>query len=317
MLRDVAVPVLPDLSPFELGVLCEVFGIDRTDQGVPKFDFAICAEHPGVPMPTRTGFSISADHGFDRLASADLIAVPAIDSGPYPEALLQALRDAVARGARVMSVCSGAFVLAAAGVLDGRRATTHWAHADDLAAQYPEIDVELDVLYVEDGPVLTSAGTAAGIDACLHLVRQDHGTRVASTIARRMVVPPTRDGGQRQYVESPIPEVGADTLQPILEWAIEHLDQDLSIPALARRALMSERTFARRFRAETGATPHQWVTGQRVLLARRMLETTDASVEQIAARTGLGTAAILRHHFTRIVGTSPQAYRRTFCTLSA
>ena len=317
MLRTIAVPVLPQLSPFELGVLCEVFGIDRTDQGVPAFDFLICAETPGAAVPTRTGFAITAAHGFDRLADADLIAVPAIESGPYPEALLQGLRDAVARGARVMSVCSGAFVLAAAGVLDGRRATTHWFHTDELAARYPAIDVELDVLFVEDGPVLTSAGTAAGIDACLHLVREEFGAAVASTIARRMVVPPQRDGGQRQYVESPVPEVGADTLQPVLEWALEHLDRDLSVPALARRALMSERTFARRFRAETGATPHQWVTGQRVLLARRMLETTDASVEQIASRTGLGTAAILRHHFTRIVGASPQAYRRNFCSLSA
>ena len=317
MLRTIAVPVLPQLSPFELGVLCEVFGIDRTDQGVPAFDFLICAENPGEAVPARTGFAITAEHGFDRLADADLIAVPAIEEGPYPEALLQGLRDAVARGARVMSVCSGAFVLAAAGVLDGRRATTHWFHTDELARRYPAIDVELDVLFVEDGPVLTSAGTAAGIDACLHLVREEFGAAVASTIARRMVVPPQRDGGQRQYVESPVPEVGADTLQPVLEWALEHLDEDLSVPALARRALMSERTFARRFRAETGATPHQWVTGQRVLLARRMLETTDASVEQIASRTGLGTAAILRHHFTRIVGASPQAYRRNFCALSA
>jgi len=317
MLRNIAVPVLPHLSPFELGVLCEVFGIDRTGQGVPAFEFAVCAERPGEPLPVQTGFTLVAEHGFDRLAEADLIAVPAVEEGPYPEALLQALRDAVARGARVMSVCSGAFVLAAAGVLDGRRATTHWFHADRPAELYPEVDVELDVLYVEDGPVLTSAGTAAGIDACLHLVREELGSDVASTIARRMVVPPQREGGQRQYVESPVPVVGCDTLQPVLEWAVEHLDEDLSVGALARRALMSERTFARRFRAETGSTPHQWVSGQRVLLARRMLESTDASVDQIAARTGLGTAAILRHHFTRIVGASPQAYRRNFCTLSA
>ena len=177
--------------------------------------------------------------------------------------------------------------------------------------------VELDVLYVEDGTILTSAGTAAGIDACLHLVRRELGSEVAATIARRMVVPPQREGGQRQYVESPVPHVGADTLQPVLEWAVEHLDEDLSVAALARRAMMSERTFARRFRAETGSTPYHWVTGQRVLLARRMLESTTASVEQVAARCGLGTAAILRHHFTRVVGTSPQAYRRSFCTIPA
>ncbi len=217
----------------------------------------------------------------------------------------------------MLSVCSGAEVLAASGILDGRRCTTHWMYAADLAARYPLATVELDVLYVEDGTVLTSAGTAAGIDACLHLVRRELGSEVAATIARRMVVPPQREGGQRQYVESPVPQVGADTLQPVLEWAVENLEEDLSVAALARRAMMSERTFARRFRAETGSTPYHWVTGQRVLLARRMLESTTASVEQIATRCGLGTAAILRHHFGRVVGTSPQAYRRSFCTIPA
>ena len=243
--------------------------------------------------------------------------MPASGGRDYPEALLQALRDAVDRGAWVLSVCSGAEVLAASGILDGRRCTTHWMYAADLAARHPSVTVELDVLYVEDGTILTSAGTAAGIDACLHLVRRELGSEVAATIARRMVVPPQREGGQRQYVESPVPHAGADTLQPVLEWALEHLDQDLSVAALARRAMMSERTFARRFRAETGSTPYHWVTGQRVLLARRMLESTTASVEQVAARCGLGTAAILRHHFTRVVGTSPQAYRRSFCTIPA
>jgi transcriptional regulator GlxA family with amidase domain len=317
VLSNVAVAVLPHVAPFELGTICEVFGMDRTEMGVPAFDFAICAERPGEPLPTRTGFSITAPHGFDRLAEADLIAVPASGGRDYPEALLQALRDAVDRGAWVLSVCSGAQVLAASGILDGRRCTTHWAHTADLAARHPRVTVELDVLYVEDGTILTSAGTAAGIDACLHLVRRELGSEVAATIARRMVVPPQREGGQRQYVESPVPHVGADTLQPVLEWALEHLDQDLSVAALARRAMMSERTFARRFRAETGSTPYHWVTGQRVLLARRMLESTTASVEQIATRCGLGTAAILRHHFSRVVGTSPQAYRRSFCTIPA
>jgi AraC family transcriptional regulator, transcriptional activator FtrA len=317
VLTNVAVAVLPRVAPFELGTICEVFGMDRTEMGVPAFDFAICAERPGEPLPTKAGFSITAPHGFDRLAEADLVAVPASGGRDYPEALLQALRDAVDRGAWVLSVCSGAEVLAASGILDGRRCTTHWMHAADLAARHPAVTVELDVLYVEDGTILTSAGTAAGIDACLHLVRRELGSEVAATIARRMVVPPQREGGQRQYVESPVPHVGADTLQPVLEWALEHLDQDLSVAALARRAMMSERTFARRFRAETGSTPYHWVTGQRVLLARRMLESTTASVEQVAARCGLGTAAILRHHFTRVVGTSPQAYRRSFCTIPA
>ena len=317
VLTNVAVAVLPRVAPFELGTICEVFGMDRSEMGVPAFDFAICAERPGEPLPTKAGFSITAPHGFDRLAEADLIAVPASGGRDYPEALLQALRDAVDRGAWVLSVCSGAEVLAASGILDGRRCTTHWMYAADLAARHPSVTVELDVLYVEDGTILTSAGTAAGIDACLHLVRRELGSEIAATIARRMVVPPQREGGQRQYVESPVPHVGADTLQPVLEWALEHLDQDLSGAALARRAMMSERTFARRFRAETGSTPYHWVTGQRVLLARRMLESTTASVEQVAARCGLGTAAILRHHFTRVVGTSPQAYRRSFCTIPA
>ena len=197
----------------------------------------------------------------------------------------------------MLSVCSGAEVLAASGILDGRRCTTHWMYAADLAARHPLVTVELDVLYVEDGTILTSAGTAAGIDACLHLVRRELGSEVAATIARRMVVPPQREGGQRQYVESPVPHVGADTLQPVLEWAVEHLDQDLSVAALARRAMMSERTFARRFRAETGSTPYHWVTGQRVLLARRMLESTDrlgrAGRRPLRARHGRHPAAPL------------------------
>lgn len=314
MLRNVAVPLVNTVSPFEFAVACEVFGIDRSEQGVPAFDFAVCSEEPGRPVATAMGFTLTAEHEFDRLAEADLVVVPA--SGPrhggIPEALAEQLRAAVERGAWVMSLCSGAFTLGKAGVLDGRRATTHWMHTRELAEDFPEVDVVLDVLYVEDGNVITSAGTAASIDATLHLVRKELGAAAASTIARRMVVPPQRDGGQRQYVEAPLPAVEADSLQPVLEWATENLSADLSVETLARRAMMSERTFARRFRAETGATPHAWVTTQRVLLARRLLEDTDASVEQVASRTGLGTAAILRHHFTRQVGTTPQAYRRTF-----
>ena len=314
MLRNVAVPLVNTVSPFEFAVACEVFGLDRTDQGVPSFDFAVCSEEPGRPVPTEMGFSITAQHGFERLAEADLVVVPASRprQAPIPAALAEQLRAADARGAWVMSLCSGAFTLARAGLLDGRRATTHWMNTTELAEEFPDVEVVLDVLYVEDGNIITSAGTAAGIDATLHLVRKELGARVASTIARRMVVPPQRDGGQRQYVEAPLPVVEADSLQPVLEWATENLSADLSVESLSRRAMMSERTFARRFRAETGATPHAWVTTQRVLLARRLLEDTDASVEQVASRTGLGTAAILRHHFLRQVGTTPQAYRRTF-----
>jgi transcriptional regulator GlxA family with amidase domain len=309
----VAVPLLDDVSPFELGVLCEVFGTDRSEQGLPRLDFLVCAETPGRPLRTRAGYSVVAEHGLDVLAGADLVAVPAAPLATvYPPALLQGLRDAVDRGAWVMSVCSGAFALAAAGVLDGRRCTTHWMHTDALAEAVPTATVEPDVLFVEDGTVLTSAGTAAGVDASLHLVRRELGSAVAAAIARRMVVPPQRDGGQRQYVEAPVPRYEADTLEPVLSWALERLDDDLGVERLARRAVLSERTFARRFRAETGTTPHQWVTGQRVLLARRLLEDTDLPVEEVARRTGLGTAAMLRHHFTRLVGATPVGYRRTF-----
>lgn len=312
MLHNVAVALLSPVSAFEFAVACEVFGIDRSSQGVPRFEFAVCSEKPGEPVATSTGFEVLAPHGFDRLDEADLVIVPANAQDTVPPALAYALRAAVERGAWVMSLCSGAFTLAKAGILDGRRATTHWFHAADLAEQFPEVDVELDVLYVEDGTVITSAGTAAGIDASLHLVRKELGSAVAATIARRMVVPPQRDGGQRQYVEAPVPHIEADSLQPVLEWAVEHLEADLSVQSLARRAVMSERTFARKFRAETGTTPHSWVTRQRVLLARRLLEDTDAPIEQVAMRSGMGTAAILRHHFTRQVGATPQAYRRTF-----
>ena len=313
MLRSVAVPLLDGVAPFELGVLCEVFGTDRSAQGLPRLDFQTCGERPGDALMTKSGFAIVPGHPFEAMADADLIAVPAaLAADQYPPALLTGLRDAVDRGAWVMSVCSGAFALAAAGVLDGRRCTTHWMYTTQLAQLVPSATVEHDVLFVEDHKVLTSAGSAAGIDAALHLVRRELGSAVAAGIARRMVVPPQRDGGQRQYVEAPVPTVEADTLDPVLTWAIEHLQDDLSVHQLARRAALSERTFARRFRAETGTTPHQWVTSQRVLLARRLLEDTDLPIEQIAVQAGLGTAAMLRHHFLPIVGATPVAYRRTF-----
>ena len=314
MLHNVAVPVADGVAAFELGVMCEVFGIDRSAQGLPRFDFAVCAvEEP--PLRTTSGFLIDTPHRLDRLAQADLIAVPAwrADDRGVPEPLLQALRDAVDRGARVMSVCSGAFVLAAAGLLNGRRAATHWMYADQLAAAYPEVRVDRNVLYVDEGQVLTSAGTAAGIDLCLHIVRQELGAKVANAIARRMVVPPHRDGGQAQYVEAPMPDPRrSDELGDVLTWALGHLADPLTVESLAARALMSPRTFARRFRALTGTTPHHWVLGQRVLLAQRLLEEGTASVEEVARVSGFGTAATLRLQFTRWRGTSPQGYRRAF-----
>ena len=212
-----------------------------------------------------------------------------------------------------MSVCTGAFVLAATGLLSGRRATTHWMHADRLAEQYPDIDVDPSVLYVDEGDILTSAGTAAGIDMCLHVVRKDLGAEVANAVARRMVVPPHRDGGQAQFVDLPLPTCpDSDPLTRVLDWMLEHLDEPLAVDEVARRSAMSPRHFARRFRAATGTTPHQWVLGQRVLLAQRLLESTEEPIEMIASRCGFGSAAALRVHFQRAVATSPQAYRRAF-----
>jgi transcriptional regulator GlxA family with amidase domain len=311
MLTDVAVVVLDGVSPFELGVVCEVFGTDRTADGLPGFDFAVCSPD-ARPVTTSAGFSLQPAHGLERIASADLVAVPALPQGPTDPAVLDALRAAVLRGARVLSVCTGAFVLGEAGLLDGRRCTTHWRHSAELAARFPAARVDADVLYVHDGPVITSAGTAAGIDACLHVVRTELGVRVATAIARRMVVPPHRDGGQAQYVETPVPLHEVDSLQPLLDWVCAHLDAEHTVESLAARALMSPRTFARRFKQETGTTPYAWLSARRVELAQRLLEETDEPVEHIASVVGFGTAAVLRHHFGATVTTTPQAYRRAF-----
>jgi transcriptional regulator GlxA family with amidase domain len=313
VIRTVAVPVLDEVFAFELGVLCEVFGVDRPDEPeLPSFDFALCTPTPGR-VRTVSGFDLVVDHDLSRLETADLVAVPAIRRDTVvPEELVDGLRRAAARGARVMSVCSGAFVLGAAGLLDDRDCTTHWTYAPELAARFPRARVDPDVLYVDSDGVLTSAGTAAGIDAALYLVRQEFGERVANRLARRMVMPPHREGGQRQYVDRPVP-VEADTLAGTLVWMLDHLDQEVSVDELARRAHLSPRTFARRFRAETGTTPHHWLTGQRVLAAQRLLEETDQPVETVATLVGFGSASVLRHHFGRRVGTTPNDYRRTFC----
>jgi transcriptional regulator GlxA family with amidase domain len=313
MLRTVAVLALDRVAPFELGVLCEVFGTDRTDDGFPAYEFTLCSIDGG-PVTTSSGFKVLPHADLEPLKAADLVAVPAhpLDAGVGCPAL-DALAEAAARGAQILSVCSGAFLLGEAGLLDGRRCTTHWRYAEELASRYPTAEVLPNALYVEDGPVLTSAGTAAGIDACLHLVRREHGSAVATKMARRMVVPPHRDGGQAQYIEAPMPRVGrAETLEPLLEWLVANLDKPISVDELAARAHMAPRTFARRFVAETGTTPHDWLTGQRVLLARHLLEDTDLSVDAIANRTGFAAAAALRQHFTRRVGATPQAYRQLF-----
>ncbi|MGA5131936.1 GlxA family transcriptional regulator [Streptomyces olivoreticuli] len=314
MLKNVAAVLLDNVHPFELGVVCEVFGIDRRSEGLPAYDFALVAAE-SFSVRAVPGFTISTPYGLDRLEDADLIAVPVGDdfhTRDFPPELLEALRRAVFRGARVLSVCVGAFVLGAAGLLDGRRCTTHWRYAAALAERFPKALVEPGVLYVDEDPLITSAGTSAGIDACLHLVRKLQGSEVANAIARRMVVPPHREGGQAQYIERPVPECREGGVREVLAWMELHLDQDLSVEQLAGHARMSPRTFARRFRQETGTTPYRWLLGQRVLFAQRLLERTDDTVEAVAARTGFPNAAALRHQFVRSLGTTPHAYRRMF-----
>ncbi|MFF0450166.1 GlxA family transcriptional regulator [Streptomyces sp. NPDC004609] len=314
MLKNVAVVLLDGVHPFELGVLCEVFGLDRSADGMPCYNFTVVSAE-GPTLSTHAGFTISPSVGLEPLEEADLIAVPTGDAfvmRDYPPGLLAALQRAVERGARVLSVCSGAFVLGAAGLLDGRRCTTHWRHSDMLTERFPLAVVDPDVLYVDTGSVITSAGTAAAIDACLHIIREEHGPKVANYIARRMVVPPHRDGGQAQYIERPLPRTRCDTVGEVLGWMERHLDREMTVEQLAARAHMSPRTFARRFQQETGTTPYRWLLRQRVLLSQELLEQTEETIDAIANRSGFGNAAALRHHFLRTLGTTPNAYRRTF-----
>jgi transcriptional regulator GlxA family with amidase domain len=310
-IRKVAIVALPGVAPFELGVVWEGFGLDRSDDGIPPYDCTVVSIAPEIP--TAAGFTISTPYGLDHAADADLVVIPARTARRDNEdEVLALLQATVERGARVMSVCSGAFALGEAGLLDGRECTTHWKYADELQDRFPRAKVNPNVLFVCDDQVLTSAGTAAGLDLCLHLIRADHGEEIARRVARRMVMPPHRDGGQAQYVDAPIRVRAADTLAPLLDELSAELHVEHTAESLAARVAMSPRTFARRFRAETGTTPHLWLTQQRVLLARRMLEEGDDPIDTVAARTGFGTGAMLRHHFARIVGVSPASYRRTF-----
>lgn len=314
-LTTVAAIAFDHLSIFELAVACEVFGVDRSDMGLPNYDFFVCSMEDR-PLPVKGGlFTLHTSHRLAESERAGTIVIPAWSRvGDEPPAeLIDIVRRAHARGARLLSVCSGAFVLAAAGLLDGKRATTHWMYANELARQYPKVIVDPKVLYVGEDNVYTSAGTAAGIDLCLHLVRQDFGAEVANMFARRMVVPPHRDGGQAQYVDLPVPITSeVHDLQATFTWMQEHLDEEVSVPQLARRANMSPRTFARRFVAVTGTTPHKWLLRRRLLHAQHLLEATDLPIEIVAQRAGLGSPATLRQHFQRELATSPQAYRRTF-----
>jgi transcriptional regulator GlxA family with amidase domain len=307
-MHHVTVLALADVVAFDLSTPAQVFG---NEPG--RYAFTACGVRAGR-VPSTTGFAIDVPRGLDAVAEADTVLVPGLrpPQWPPPAAALDALRAAHARGARVASICTGAFVLAQAGLLDGRRATTHWAHAERLARRYPAVTVDPGVLYVDEGDVLTSAGVAAGIDLCLHLVRRDHGAEVANAVARRIVVAPHRDGGQAQFVEAPLPPASDRGLQATRAWAAQRLRDPLTVAALGRNAACSERTFARRFRAETGTTPLQWLLGQRVLHARRLLEATDLPVEHVADEAGFGTAASLRSHFRRATATTPLAYRRTF-----
>lgn len=313
-MKTVAVIVQPGFAPFEFGVACEAFGLDRSDDGVPNFDFRVVTPDPGV-VPSKLGFSINVDDDLAFAREADLVVVsptPREWWGRSDERVLEVIRDAVARDAWVLSVCSGSFILGASGVLDGRRATTHWMYAETMSAMFPEVDVDPDVLYVQDGRIITSAGTAAGLDACLHLLRQELGAELTNKIARRMVVPPQRDGGQAQFIDRPLPEVASLSLAPVTDWALENLRLDLTVDDLAARAHMSPRTFARRFKADFGATPAAWLGRQRIIHAQRLLEKTELGLDRIAWECGFGSAAVLRQNFARVLGTTPTAYRSTF-----
>ncbi|HEX7908419.1 MAG TPA: helix-turn-helix domain-containing protein [Paraburkholderia sp.] len=310
----VAVVAFDRISPFHLSVPCVVFGEDRSGGGVPEFDFRVCAAETGT-LTTTAGFSIAVTHGLEALADADTIIVPSWrdPAETPPAALLDALRAAHARGVQLVGLCLGAFVLAAAGILDGRPASTHWAWADDFARRYPRVRLDPDVLYVDDGNVLTSAGTAAGLDCCLHVMRKMCGAQVANHVARRLVVSPHRQGGQAQFVQQPMPpNVRGDRLSGLLDWVSGNLHVPHTLDTLADRALMSRRTFTRRFRLATGTTAGAWLLAQRLARAQHLLESTDEPVEAIAGLAGFGSTASLRQHFAQAFRTSPSAWRREF-----
>ncbi len=311
MAHVVATVVLDGFEPFEFAVAAEVFGTDRSYLGVEWYEFRLCT--PGE-VTLAGGAKLRGSHGLEDVATADTVIIPQgpVDSDP-PAELLEVVVDAHRRGARIVSFCSGCFVLAAAGLLDGRRATAHWIETERFRRRFPRVQLDPNVLFVDEGDVLTSAGTAAGIDLALHIVRKDFGADIARAVARRMVVPPHRDGGQAQFIDPPhAPRVPSDGMAPLLDWLSGQLHRDVTVAEMAARVAMSERTFARRFKEATGTTPFRWVLRQRLQAAQELLETTDLDVDRIAHRSGFGSATNLREHFRRELGTTPTAYRRTF-----
>ncbi len=311
--RSVVALAYDGLCSFEFGVATELFGLARPELDVEWYDFSVVAAEPG-PMRALGGLTVQAPHELGRVATAGTVVVPGWrrPEEPPPADLLDALRAAHDGGARLMSICSGVFLLAATGLLDGAAATTHWRYTDALARRYPAIDVQPEVLYLDNGQLLTSAGSAAGIDLGLHLIRGDHGPAVANSVARRLVVPPHRDGGQAQFIDRPMPARVDESLAATLGWAVDQLHRPLTVADLADHARLGARTFARRFSAEVGESPLRWLTHQRVLRAQELLEATDHSIERVAAEAGFGTAANLRSHFERVTHTTPTRYRATF-----
>jgi transcriptional regulator GlxA family with amidase domain len=316
-MHNVTVLALDRVIPFDLGIPARVFGAATAADGSPLYSITTCSIG-GREVRTSADYSIVVDRGAGALGEADTVVIatqepvgPLYEEGiPSPE-LRDAIED-IPDDTRILSICTGSYVLAAAGLLDGRPATTHWTHAEPLQRLFPRVRVDPDVLFVDDGRILTSAGAAAGVDLCLHVIRRDHGAEAANAAARRCVVPPWRDGGQAQFIEHPLPQVSAATTAPTRAWALEHLDRPLSLSRLAAHGQMSVRTFTRRFRAEVGMSPNRWLTQQRVDRARSLLESTDLPVETIAHEAGFGSATSLRQHMQDAIGVPPTAYRRTF-----
>ncbi|WP_449063595.1 transcriptional regulator FtrA [Planomonospora algeriensis] len=312
--RAVSVLAFDGMAPFELGCVVEIFGLPRPELDVPWYELAVCAESP-ADLRVAGGLTMRAPHGLEVFAAADTVIVPGVPDvrGEVSPGVVAALRAARDRGARVVSICSGAFALAAAGLLDGREATTHWRYAELLQRRFPSVRVRPDVLYVDDGDVLTSAGSAAGLDLLVHLVRRDHGAGVANTVARRLVIPPHRDGGQAQFVQAAVaPVEDDDAVARAMDWALGHLAGPITVSDLAGVARMSPRTFIRRFGRQTGTSPLRWVISQRIAASLPLLESTSVPVEEVATAVGFDSPVTFRHHFTRAMRTSPSAYRRAF-----